>query len=250
MDELPLFDDDLMNLARWISLFYLCTPGEALSIMLPGGRKEKDLPVLGLGGDAPVSEEDSIVLSDEQEKALQEILKRESSFYYLHGITGSGKTEVFLQAASVLLKEGKTVLYLVPEISLTHQLVDSLKSRIPVPVAVLHSHLTPSQKLKEWRRIQSGEAGMVIGARSAVFAPLKNLGLIILDEEHENSYKSGSTPRYHGRQVAMKRCRQEGAVLVMGSATPSVEAWHLMETGGSVFSETDHKTGRWLPSYS
>ncbi len=231
VDDQPLFDDSLLDLAQWISLFYLCTQGEALSIMLPGGRKEKDLPPLGLGGDAPVADGSAIVLSGEQEEALQEILKRESSFYYLHGITGSGKTEVFLQAASALLEEGKTILYLVPEISLTHQLVDSLKSRIPVPVAVLHSHLTPSQKLKEWRRIQSGEARMVIGARSAVFAPLKNLGLIILDEEHENSYKSGSTPRYHGRQVAMKRCRQEGAVLVMGSATPSVEAWHLMETG-------------------
>ena len=97
--------------------------------------------------------------------------------------------------------------------------------------AVLHSHLTPSQKLKEWRRIQSGEAPLVIVARSAVFAPVKNLGLIIIDEEHENSYKAGSTPRYHGRQVAMRRCKSSSATLIMGSATPSVEAWHLMEKG-------------------
>ncbi len=230
IDDQPLFGAAQLELARWISLFYLCSLGEALAVMLPGGRKEKDLPPLGLGGEEQVSAHKEITLSSEQDAALKGILKREDTFYYVYGITGSGKTEVFLQAASCILDEGKTVLYLVPEISLTHQLVDSLKNRFETPVAVLHSHLTPSQKLKEWRRIQSGEARLVIGARSAVFAPLKDLGMIILDEEHENSYKSGSTPRYHGRQVAMKRCRSEGAVLVMGSATPSVEAWHLMDT--------------------
>ena len=248
IDEEPLFNSSQLALARWISGFYLCSQGEALGVMLPGGRREKDLPPLGLSGGDEVGETPPVVLSEEQETALAEILKREQDFYYLHGITGSGKTEVFLHAAASVLKEGRTVLYLVPEISLTHQLVDALSSRFDQPMAVLHSHLTPSQKLKEWRRIQSGEARLVIGARSAVFAPLDNLGLIILDEEHENSYKSGSTPRYHGRQVAMKRCRMEKAVLIMGSATPSVEAWHLMDTGKvKALKLTTRPTGGTLP---
>ncbi|OQY33373.1 MAG: primosomal protein N' [Spirochaetaceae bacterium 4572_59] len=251
VDDQPLFKKDMLELARWISNYYLCSLGEALAVMLPGGRKEKDLPPLGLGGDKNVGGRSEIVLSDEQAAALKEIRKREKDFYYLHGITGSGKTEVFLHLAEDVLVKGQSVLYLVPEISLTHQLVDSLSSRFQTPIAVLHSHLTPSQRLKEWRRIQSGEARLVIGARSAIFAPLEKLGLIILDEEHENSYKSGSSPRYHGRQVAMKRCRREGAVLLMGSATPSVEAWHLMEKGTICSLKlTSRPTGGSLPSIS
>jgi primosomal protein N' (replication factor Y) len=123
------------------------------------------------------------------------------------------------------------VIYLVPEIALTGQVVEAASRRFGSRCAVIHSHLTPSQKLSEWRRILGGEADVVIGARSAVFAPLSRLGLVVIDEEHESSYKSGSSPRYHARQVAMRRCAAEGARLVMGSATPSVEAWNLMEEG-------------------
>ncbi|MBN2659513.1 MAG: primosomal protein N' [Spirochaetales bacterium] len=227
VDSEPLFDEDLLELARWLASLSLCSLGEALSVMLPGGRQEKDIPALGL--EDPVDSSGAISLSGEQQNALDEMGRQKGGFYYLYGITGSGKTEVFLQAAREALGRGESVIYLVPEISLTHQLVDVIRGRFTCGSAVLHSHLTPSQKLKEWRRIQSGEARLVIGARSAVFAPVKNPGLIIIDEEHENSYKSGSTPRYHGRQVAMKRCRASGASLIMGSATPSVEAWHLME---------------------
>ncbi len=229
LDEEPLFDEKLLDLARWMASFYLCTLGEALSVMLPGGKREKNLPFLGLGN--VESSVQDFCLSEEQQKALAGILKNDTTFHYLYGITGSGKTEVFLQAAEKTMARGQAVLFLVPEISLTHQMCDNLARRFQVPPAVLHSRLTPSQKLREWRRIQSGETLLVLGARSAVFAPVKNLGLIILDEEHESSYKSGSTPRYHGRQVAMKRCRQENAKLLMGSATPSVEAWYFMKTG-------------------
>ncbi len=121
-----------------------------------------------------------------------------------------------------------------PEITLTHQLVQQVSTRFANKVAILHSALTPSQRLKEWKRIIRGEVDLAIGARSAVFAPFENLGLIILDEEHENSYKSGNTPRYHARQVAQRRCQQEGATLVMGSATPSLEAYSLMLDGNQV----------------
>ncbi|HUX21298.1 MAG TPA: primosomal protein N', partial [Spirochaetia bacterium] len=150
---------------------------------------------------------------------------------YLFGVTGSGKTEVYLSVAERVIAEGKSVIYLVPEISLTHQLVESVWNRFKDNVAVLHSGLTPSQKLVEWQRIRRGAARFIIGARSAIFAPVETLGLVIIDEEHEGSYKSGSTPRYHARQVAMRRCATSGARLVMGSATPSVEAYHLMSQG-------------------
>lgn len=227
VDSEPLFNESLLNLAKWLSSLSLCSLGEALAIMLPGGRQERDIPALGL--DDPVDSTGAIVLSGEQQDAVEAIKEGSGEMFYLYGITGSGKTEVFLRAADEVLKAGKSVIYLVPEISLTHQLVDVITNRFDCGVAVLHSHLTPSQKLKEWRRIQSGEAQLVIGARSAVFAPVENPGLIIIDEEHENSYKAGSTPRYHGRQVAMRRCKSAGATLIMGSATPSVEAWHLMD---------------------
>ena len=227
VDSEPLFNESLLDLAQWLSSLSLCSLGEALAIMLPGGRQEKDIPALGL--DDPADKSGDIQLSEEQKFAVDKILNSTDKMFYLYGITGSGKTEVFLKAAGEVLDQGKSVIYLVPEISLTHQLVDVIRNRFDCGSAVLHSHLTPSQKLKEWRRIQSGEAPLVIGARSAVFAPVENLGLIIIDEEHENSYKAGSTPRYHGRQVAMRRCKSSEATLIMGSATPSVEAWHLME---------------------
>ncbi|MDE7392527.1 MAG: primosomal protein N', partial [Treponemataceae bacterium] len=145
--------------------------------------------------------------------------------------TGTGKTEVFLQAAEALLAQGKGVIYLVPEIGLTKQVIEAVVARFGQTAAVLHSGLTPSQRLGEWKRILRREARVVIGARSAVFAPVPDLGMIIIDEEHDGSYKSGSTPRYHARQVAMYRAAKRGIPLVMGSATPSAEAWHAMANG-------------------
>lgn len=226
IDSEPMFDETLLKLAMWMADFTMCSIGEALSTMLPGGKREKGLPDMSA---EEIPGPKDILLSDEQKHAIDTILNNPSELFYLFGITGSGKTEVFLHVAKEVLKKGESVIYLVPEISLTHQVVDTLKSRFDEGVAVLHSHLTPSQRLTEWRRIQSGEAQLIIGARSAIFAPCKNPGLIIIDEEHENSYKSSNTPRYSARQVAMKRAKLQGAKLVMGSATPSLESWKLME---------------------
>ena len=222
----PLFGHDYLPLAEWVRRMYFSSLGEALAAMIPGGRRETALPGLAAGEEAPAQE--GLSLSEEQEHALKTILSPGGGIYYLYGITGSGKTEVFLQAAERTIAAGRAVIYLVPEIALTHQLLDSVRHRFEGTVAVLHSRLTPSQRLTEWQRIRRGEARLVVGARSAVFAPVGGLGLIVLDEEHDGSYKSGSSPRYHARQVAMKRVADEGATLVMGSATPSVEAWHLM----------------------
>lgn len=228
LDKEPVFDSDHVALARWVAKMYLCSLGETLSAMLPGGLRESDIPVFD-EAEVPDAEEHPLAL--QQKEALEAIEGDADGFFYLYGVTGSGKTEVFLQTAKKILSEGRSVIYLVPEISLTHQVVEAVKARFGDEVAVLHSGLTPSQRFVEWMRIRNGEARFVVGARSAVFAPVCDLGLIIIDEEHEGSYKSGSTPRYHARQVAMYRCTQHQCRLIMGSATPSVEAFHLMHTG-------------------
>ena len=153
--------------------------------------------------------------------------------YLLFGITGSGKTEVYLNSAEHMLERGKTVLILVPEISLTPQMVGRIRSRFGGHAAVLHSRLTPRERYTQWIRVRDGAARIVVGARSAIFAPLKNLGLIVIDEEQESTYKSENTPRYHARTVARFRAMQQQAVLLLGSATPAVETFHRTQTGAS-----------------
>jgi primosomal protein N' (replication factor Y) len=147
----------------------------------------------------------------------------------LHGVTGSGKTEIYIQAAEYTLARGNTCLVLVPEIGLTPQLTDRFASRFPGRVAVLHSSLTRKQRIEEWLRISHGRAPVVVGTRSAVFAPLQNLRLIIVDEEHEGTYKQEETPRYHARDTAIVRGQRSGATVVLGSATPSMESFRNAE---------------------
>lgn len=155
----------------------------------------------------------------------------------LHGVTGSGKTEVYLRALARVLESGGSALVLVPEIALTPQTVERFRSRFDhggpggARIAVLHSHLTDAERREEWLRLQRGEARIAIGARSAVFAPLSRLGLIIVDEEHENTYKQEETPRYHARDVAVMRARLEGCPVILGSATPSVESYRNAKSG-------------------
>ena len=167
-----------------------------------------------------------IKLNDEQQHALDEIAKaideKKAETFLLEGITGSGKTEVYLHAISKALAQGRTALMLVPEISLTPQMVRQVKARFGQEVAVLHSALSEGEKYDEWRRIRRGETKVVVGARSAVFAPLKNIGLIVIDEEHESSYKQESDPRYNARDVAIWRSKYHHCPLVLGSATPSL----------------------------
>jgi primosomal protein N' (replication factor Y) len=152
----------------------------------------------------------------------------------LHGVTGSGKTEIYLQAIRAALDRGRTAIVLVPEISLTPQTVERFKGRFaetPAMVAVLHSHLSEGERHDEWHKIHSGKASIVIGARSAVFAPLKRLGLIVVDEEHESTYKQEEAPRYHARDVAVVRARIEKCVVLLGSATPSLESYYNATRG-------------------
>ncbi len=157
----------------------------------------------------------------------------------LHGVTGSGKTEVYLQAIRATLARGKTAIVLVPEISLTPQTVERFKSRFaddPEMVAVLHSHLSEGERHDEWHKLHAGRARIVIGARSAVFAPLENLGLIVVDEEHENSYKQEEAPRYQARDVAVVRAKLERCAVVLGTATPSLESYYNAARGKYILS--------------
>ncbi|WP_127506727.1 primosomal protein N' [Paenibacillus humicus] len=157
----------------------------------------------------------------------------EPATFLLHGVTGSGKTEIYMQSIQRALELGMEAIVLVPEISLTPQMVERFKGRFGDEVAVLHSRLSNGERYDEWRRIRRGGAKVAIGARSAVFAPFGNLGLIIIDEEHESSYKQEETPKYHAREVAVRRARQQGAVVVLGSATPSLESYAAAVRGGA-----------------
>ncbi|MDR1127482.1 MAG: primosomal protein N' [Treponema sp.] len=236
IDDSPIFDQREVELARWIANYYLCAFGEALATILPSGKKTKPFPSFS---DADMDEV-TPTLSDEQAAALSAIFadqmtasegaapRSKKPMTYLFGVTGSGKTEVFLRAAEETIRRNESVIYLVPEISLTIQTAEVINRRFGGAASTLHSGMTPGERLNEWLRARNGEVRIVVGPRSAIFAPVRNLGLIIVDEEHDGSYKSGSTPRYHARQVAMRLCASEGARLLMGSATPSIEAWRLM----------------------
>jgi len=176
-------------------------------------------------------------LNTEQVAALKPIIDaQEHRVFLLHGVTGSGKTEIYLQAIAHALQQGKGAIVLVPEISLTPQTVERFKARfnsgpLQTLVAVLHSHLSAGERHDEWHKIRDGRARIVIGARSAIFAPVEPLGLIIVDEEHEHSYKQEEAPRYNARDVAVVRGQMDGAVVVLGSATPSLESFHNAQKG-------------------
>ena len=162
-------------------------------------------------------------LTDEQKAAVKSILETDKTVTLLQGVTGSGKTEVYLTLSEKVLAQGRNVLMLVPEISLTPVMVEYFQRRFSGDVAILHSELTPAEKYDEYRRISRGDCHVVVGARSAIFAPLSNIGLIILDEEHTESYKQDSLPFYHAREVAIMRAKHFGSKVILGSATPSLE---------------------------
>ena len=174
------------------------------------------------------------VLTEQQKAVVGQVIdsiQNGQQAYILRGVTGSGKTEVYLRCIAACMEQGKTAIVLVPEISLTPQTVERFRARFGERIAVLHSRLSAGERYDEWRRIRLGDVQVVVGARSAVFAPLSSLGLIVIDEEHETSYQSDKTPRYHAIEVAQKRCEQQQAILLLGSATPSLETWYRAKQG-------------------
>lgn len=172
-----------------------------------------------------------IRLTEDQKNALACINGERGKTVLLHGVTGSGKTEVYMRAISEALAKGKTAVMLVPEISLTPQVLKSFRMRFGDKVAIMHSGLSAGERFDEWRRLLTGSARVAVGARSAIFAPLKNLGVIIIDEEHDSSYVSESNPRYVTHEVAEKRAEICGCNLILGSATPSIESYYAAKTG-------------------
>ncbi|HXG65378.1 MAG TPA: primosomal protein N' [Blastocatellia bacterium] len=193
------------------------------------------------------SQMDLVTLTEGQQQALEEIVakidERQYATFLLHGVTGSGKTEIYIRAMDEALRRGLTALMMIPEISLTPMFSRRLRAHFGDAVAILHSSLSDGERADEWRRIKEGDARVVIGTRSAAFAPLENLGVIIVDEEHETSYKQDETPRYHGRDTAIVRAVQAGAVVVLGSATPSLESFHNARTGKYTYIRLDSRYG-------
>jgi primosomal protein N' (replication factor Y) (superfamily II helicase) len=242
IDKEPIVSPEMLELTRWIKDNYFCSWGEAIEAVIPSGIKKGKV---SLG--SRIKEKDHHikfdqykpsephVLTEEQSKALKSISesieKKEHKTFLLHGITASGKTEVYLQAIDLVLQKGRQAIMLVPEISLTPQTIERFVSRFGRLVAVIHSALTPAKRFIEWNKIREGKARIVVGARSAIFSPVKDLGLIIIDEEHENTYKQDDVPRYHARDVAEERARLNKCPLILGSATPSLEAYYKAKRG-------------------
>ncbi len=251
LDEKPIFNPKLMDLARWISSYYFCPLGEVLKAMIPAtSLKEKKNPTRVRKNKRGSSEADAMAaplphkaLTQEQQDVFKSI--KEEGLYpmlagkpvkpmLLFGVTGSGKTEIYLQTIHELLaKEGNhaQILVLVPEISLTPQTVRSFTQRYPGKVSVVHSQMSNAKRWKELSHIMAGRTNILIGPRSAVFAPFCHLKLIIVDEEHDSSYKQNNKPAYHARDVAIFRARLENACVILGSATPALESYFNAKEG-------------------
>jgi len=231
IDSEPIFDDRLFALTRYTASTYLSSQGEALSMALPSGLKPSKRYKIPY--EKEVSPHD-VQLNDEQHKTYNEIMaSREKGdlTHLIFGITGSGKTEIYIEIAKRLLADGCSVIYLVPEISLSSLIFERLYGVFGNDLIIYHSHLTPNQRLHNWIRFFKGEARIAVGTRSAVFLQCPKLGMIVIDEEHDGSYKEHSTPRYNARRIALYRSRTEGALLVMGSATPAIETLYACELG-------------------
>ncbi|MCX7677645.1 MAG: primosomal protein N' [Spirochaetes bacterium] len=230
IDNEPIFDERLYQLAMSISHDYLCSPGEAFAMMLPSAKT----PSRRFKNPLPNPSKDSVILSDEQQTIFQKILEgkdKKSLLHLVYGITGSGKTELYIALARALIQKGFSVIYCVPEISLSSQIYERLYDHFGDEMVLYHSGLTPPQRLYSWLKFYRGESKIAVGTRSAIFMQCPRLGMIIIDEEHDVSYKEHSTPRYNARRVALNRAKNENALLVLGSATPSVESLYAAERG-------------------
>ncbi|MDO8730356.1 MAG: primosomal protein N' [Candidatus Omnitrophota bacterium] len=241
LDEEPVLRPDLLELTRWMAQVYQAGWGETIAAALPGPLRRARTPMKPRKQEEPppATPSQPFKLTAEQQRALEAVLEPVQSktheVFLLYGITSSGKTEVYLQAIQHVLDQGRDSIVLVPEISLTPQAIERFQGRFgPEKVAVLHSGMLESRRMQEWNRIRSGEARVVVGARSAVFAPVRSLGLIVVDEEHEPSYKQDDTPRYHAREAAIRRAQISGAAVILGSATPALETYYAATSGTGI----------------
>jgi primosomal protein N' (replication factor Y) len=190
------------------------------------------------------SVKNNVTLTSAQQIAVQQIMQAQNNTFLLHGVTGSGKTEVYMQVIARYLKQNKTAIMLVPEISLTPQVLKNFRARFGSLVAMLHSGLSDGERFDEWRRIKEGEAKVVVGARSAIFAPIEAVGVIIIDEEHDGSYYSESNPRYYTHEVAKFRAKYNHANLVLGSATPKIETYYKVQQNEYILLELPERINK------
>lgn len=238
-----------LELADWICEYYFCSKYDALRLMLPKNifrkpKKERAKKTLV----KKIKEETVHELTKDQAYIVDSILKSDKKVSLIHGITGAGKTEIYKQLIKKIIQSEQQCLLLVPEISLTPQLLRYFEATFP-SVAVVHSKISEGRRAEIWKGVQSGEVQLLIGSRSALFSPFKNLGLIVMDEEHEWSYKQDSSPRYHARETALKIASLTEAKIVFGSATPSLESFYKAKSGVyNLYTLTERIAGTPLPA--
>lgn len=235
----PFVSGTALTLSKWVAQYYGCSLATAFRSVFPlslrNTTKKRRSSFEAIEYESDVADQVKPELTEEQVKILEQlspVLEKKEKEYFpflLHGVTGSGKTEIYLRALEATLNKGKRAIVIVPEISLTPQTVVRFQSRFDQKIAVWHSQLTPAQRRDQWNRIKRGEINIVIGARSAIFAPITELGLIVVDEEHEKSYKQTESPRYHARDLAVMRAYIEKSVIILGSATPALESYFNVE---------------------
>src|SRR3990167_3148385 len=255
IDSKPIFSTDIYQLCHWAADYYHCSLGEVLANALP--------PLLRKGQLQHPDETNCILeqtneldiqptLNTAQQQAIDRICATKNTFqvFLLDGVTGSGKTEIYLRTMADLLKEDKQILVLVPEISLTPQTIAHFRARFSLPIAALHSNLSTSKRLQAWSAAQTGKVNIVIGTRSAIFTPFKNLGLIVVDEEHDTSFKQQDRFRYHARDMAVMRARLNPIPIILGSATPSLESLLNVKRNRYNYLSLPHRAGKaQLPHY-
>lgn len=226
LDEAPIFGEALMALATYVARTYIATMGEVYAMALPGsgsGESRYKKPF--------DSQPYDFSLNEEQQRIFDAIIGGDKKEHLIFGVTGSGKTELYMALAREVIKGGGSVIYLVPEITLSSQVYQRLDRVFGDDLTVYHSGLSPNQRIDHWRAFYRGEKKIVIGTRSSIFMQAPKVGLIIIDEEHDSSFKENSTPRYNAKRLALFRSHHEGAYVVMGSATPSLESYYASLSG-------------------
>jgi len=267
LDTESVVTEDMLKFTRWISDYYFCPWGEVIESSMPSWVDVKIVnkrEIRRVKARCKIQETRdkkqnlqlttyNLQLTTHQDEALKKIQNKidegRHQVFLLHGVTGSGKTEVYIRAAAEAIKKGRKIIVMVPEITLTLQLFQRFLKIFGNRIAILHSGLTQREKFNEWMKVRNGEVDIAIGARSAIFAPFKNIGIIIVDEEHDTAYKQDTNPRYNGRDIAVVRGRSSDAVVILGSATPSMESFYNSQTGKYEYLELPERIDkRPLPS--
>jgi len=241
-DSFPIFDERLISLVKYTASAYFSSPGEAFSKALPSSESSRTRGAV-LSPDDSVTDAGGRDLTPKQKEIVDSIADSAPSPHLIYGITGSGKTEIYMALAHRVIESGRSVIYLVPEISLSSQIYRRLCQVFGSSLVLYHSMLSPNQRLLNWMKFYRGEARIAVGTRSAVFMQPPSLGLVIIDEEQDGAYKEQSAPRYSARHLAFYRAKKEGAHLVLGSATPSIETLYAAERGGIALHRLEERYG-------